>query len=116
MDGRKSIIFPYNETVTLVNSDNFWKIRTKKNVYTFENGDWRKNPRFTDYIDISPSLRIGYIAASDTEKIALQNLKQDTSYIISLDRDTGTSKILKTGITIQGFFFHEGKPAFLDEE
>lgn len=74
-----------------------------------------KNPRFTDYIDISPSLRIGYIAASDTEKLTLQNLKNDTSYIVSLDRDTGISKVLKTGMTIQGFLFHEEKPAFLDE-
>ncbi len=109
----KTKIFPYSENIEIVDSADSWKVTTKQNVYTLEGDRWRENPRFTDYIDISPSTRIGYIDAKDRDKLILQNLPQGIPVIISVNRFTGKSEIMKTGLSIMGFFTLDGAPTIL---
>ena len=54
--------------------DGKWKVRTQDRVYENIGQDWEKNMRFTDYIDLTPYDRLGYIDASDSEHLSLGNL------------------------------------------
>ncbi len=76
----------------------------------------KENMRFTYAIDISPYERIGYISASDSEKLLLSNFSTGTSMLIHLDRSTGETYILRKGMNISGFYFSREKPAFFDSE
>ncbi len=91
-----------------------WKIRTNNELYEHTGDTWQKNMRFTDYIDISPRWRIGYIDAWDTPIHAVQNISPQESLLILLDRKTGVQKILKKGTQISDLFFYLWKPAYRD--
>ncbi len=70
------------------------KVRTKNNVYFQSQENWIENPRFTDYIDISPRYRIGYIASNDSEKLELSNYPKGESVLVRVDRETGVSTVI----------------------
>ncbi len=53
------------------------------------------NTRFTDWLDISDRVRIGYISADDTKKLQLSNMNLGQSVLILLDRYTGQSSIIQ---------------------
>lgn len=77
-------------------------------------GSYGENPRFTDWIDASPTVRIGYISAEDSQKLALSNYPLGESVLIRLDRTTGQSQVLRKGLDIRFFYFSQGIPAYVD--
>lgn len=92
------------------------KIRTENGVYTDQNGNWKKNPRFSDYIDVSDTLRIGYIDVSDTDMLSLQGFPSDRSVLVYLDRTTNTAFLLKNGLDILGFTSLQGEKALVTKD
>ena len=90
------------------------RILTDSGVVTEWRGSYGSNPRFTDWLDVSLSARIGYISRDDTERLALSNLPQGESILLSLDRATGKTQILKRWVDIRFLFLSQGVPVFLD--
>ncbi len=110
-DWKKHIQVPFPlETILSVSDTSDWKIKTQDWVYMY---DWEQvveNPRFTDFIDISPYERIWYIDRDDSKKIKLSNLSEGSSYFVFLNRQTGESKTLPTEERIRTCFFSLGLP------
>jgi hypothetical protein len=90
-------------------------IRTDTDVYDLVGTDMVKNIRFTDAIDIDQNTRIGYIASNDTKKLALSNLPLSQSVLVRLDRTTGKSITLRTGIEIQSLIRSGTGVAYVDQ-
>jgi hypothetical protein len=111
LDGEKAQIFPSGERVEIVTFDPVrpsWKVRTESSLYIFEYGRWSKNPRFTDYIDISPRYRLGYIDVRDRAKLVLQSLPTDAPVFLLLDRESNKASTLKSGVISSGLYFLDG--------
>ncbi len=113
-DKRESIVFPYPEEIDIVTYSTYWKVRTKSTLYEYIWGNWIENIRFTDFIDISPRYRIGYIDTSDTRKLSLQNLPLDNSLFLLLDRKSTEVSIIKKWYNIRGFIFYKWLPSIID--
>lgn len=90
------------------------RVRTSQKVYDIISWKAVENIRFTDYIDLSPEVRIGYIDASDVTKLALSNFPPNISVLVRLDRRDGNTTVLRTGIDIKTLFLYQGAPAYLD--
>jgi hypothetical protein len=90
-----------------------WKISTPLWVFQEVDLQWEKNMRFTDFIDISPYIRIWYIAADDKERLSLSNLPLGEWVFVSLDRKTWKNYILKNGVTIKGFAYFGKSPGYI---
>lgn len=115
LDGSISANFPYSEDVKIIQySDNTWKILTTNWVFIQSSFGWEENPRFRDYIDLSPQYRLGYLAAADREKKSLQNIESSESLLLLLDRKSTTIHTLEKGREIVGFIFYENVPAYID--
>ena len=113
-DGQRNTIFPFSEEIDMVSFEEVWKVRTKSDLYEYIGSTWQRNPRFTDYVDISSRYRIGYIDRSDTTKLSLQNLPSWESIFILLDRTGTETKIIKKWKDIRGFILYRGTPSILD--
>lgn len=114
LDGRDTIDFPSLSPPTIIEKTwDEWKVRTQDGVYTSLGNGWKKNPRFTDYIDISPRYRIGYIDRNDSAKLELQNLALQGSVFVLIDRDDPASHLLLRGKDILGFITLDRAPHVL---
>ena len=114
LDEKRNTIFPLREEIDMISFEEVWKVRTKSDLYEYLWSTWQKNPRFTDYIDISSRYRIGYIDRSDTVKLSLGNLPLWESLFILLDRTSTDARIIKRWKNIRGFLFYRGAPSILD--
>lgn len=114
LDGQDSRVFDIPEKIQIVDLSWNSRVLTVDGVYELIAGKWKKNPRFTDYIDLSPTRRLGYIDKNDILKLSLQNLSPWVSVIQLIERDTGKSTIIKIGLDIQWFVHVDGKVGFLD--
>ena len=114
LDGKQSIIFPYDEQVLLVDTTIGWKVKTLSWVYIFESGKWKKNMDFSDVLDINPEFQLAYIDARDTEKLSKRNFPANESILLLVDRRTEKWTRLKSGLNIEGFLKYEGQSGFLD--
>jgi hypothetical protein len=92
------------------------KILTSSGIITSWHGSYGENPRFTDWLDISPTERLGYIAQDDIEKLTLSHFPAGESVLIVLDRQTNQSYVLKKWIDIRFLFSSQWVPVFLDHE
>lgn len=90
------------------------KILTLSGVLTSQNWSYIRNSRFTDWIDISPSLRLWYISQEDTSKLELSNFPIWESVLLLLDRSSGKSHIIQKWMDIEFFYFIDGVPSFID--
>ncbi len=102
----------YPDSVVFMND--IWKFQTSSWVYTYDGEELQENPRFTDFLDISPSIRLWYIDKDDTSRLSLSNFPSGESVLISLDRTTGKSYVVKKGLGIRTLFFHGATPAYID--
>ena len=116
LDWQNKVIFPYEEPIEIISFSDTWKVRTTSSIYELSNDLWKKNLRFTDYIDISSRYRIGYIDIRDPDKLALANLPPKNSLFILLDRTNTETKIIKKWREIRWFLLYEGFPAVLDRD
>lgn len=81
-------------------------IRTRTAVYDIKSGIPEENIRFSDYIDISPEIRIGYIDKSDTKKLSLSNYEPGKSVIVRTSlSNSEPPHTLRTGVDIQAFIW-----------
>ena len=108
IDGNDTIVFPIDGTINIIDSDRSnWKVQTDHGVYMHEWWRWKKNPRFTDYIDISDTLRVGYIDKKDSKLLDLSNFQLNTSILLLVNRRTGESRTLKLWLDIIGLYHRE---------
>ncbi len=91
-----------------------WKIQTNTGTMELKWDTFISDIRFTNSIDLSPQIRIGYIDKKDTKKLSIANLPANESVLIRLDRTTGSSVVLRRNIDIRILFFYGGKPAYVD--
>ena len=110
----ESIIFPYPEDIKLIDHTGIWRVVTDTSVYVFEWDSWVKNPRFSDFIDIDPNYRIGYISENDTIKKELGNFTQKWGIFVLLDRRNADIQVLSENKDIIGFLYTENIPTYLD--
>ncbi len=108
------IVFPTLDTIIMVTNDEVWKVRTEDALYEYIGKEWKKNPRFTDYINLNNRYRLGYISDTQWEKLQLQNFPKDDSILILLDRVSQEVSLVRKDMDIKGFFFYDGIPAYLD--
>lgn len=92
------------------------KVLSESWVVLGHHSSYGYNPRFTDWLDISPSLRLWYIDKDDTQKLSLSNLPSGQSVLISLNRMTGDYHVIKRWVDIEFLFYHDGNPVFLDNQ
>lgn len=108
LDGTLSVSFPFPDAVEIVqNISNTWKVLTRDGVMTLSSLGWEKNPRFRDYIDISPEYRLGYLSKDDKEKKSLQNIDSAESLFLLLDRKSTIVRTIEKGREIIGFISYE---------
>jgi hypothetical protein len=103
-------ILPYS----VVFMNNIWKMQTQWGVYIFDGEGMQENPRFTDFLDISPSKRLGYIAANDTNRLSLSNFAPWESVLVLLDRTNGQNYVIKRWVDIQTLFLEWSMPVYVD--
>lgn len=98
IDTGESVIFPQTTGIeSVVYHRSAWKIRMGDTLYEYRMNTWQKSIRFTDFIDLSPRWRIGYIGATDSEKRSIRNITSSESQILLLDRKNGREKTLRIG-------------------
>ncbi len=90
----ESMNFPFPDDIEMIDHTDAWKVQTDRSVYTFDGNAWAKNTRFSDFIDIDPVYRMGYIRADDTDKKSLGNYKQNGGIFVLLDRMNGSSQVV----------------------
>lgn len=118
-----SVVNPKNEIelpttlhmniVSVIPGDS-WRILTSSGTFELKWDRLVQDIRFTNSIDISPQIRIGYIDKRDTTKLSLGNFPLTDSLLIRLDRVTGQSIVLRRGIDIRTLFYYDGVPAYID--
>lgn len=115
LDGKKNIVFSEEGKVLSVQAEwDSWIVATQSWLYEFVSDSWRKNPRFTQYVDLSEKYRLGYIDEKDQQKLQLSNFPTNQSLLILLDRSTGKSEVVRKWISLQGFFTKNEKKYLLD--
>jgi hypothetical protein len=62
------------DPISLMRLTDGYKATTRTSVWTSEGDTWTENPRYSDYLDISPTERIGYIRSTDTARLSIANL------------------------------------------
>jgi hypothetical protein len=96
--------------------EGIWKVQSPSWLYERDiSGKWERNMRFSDYIDITPDHRLGYISASDTQLLSVNNLPSWKGVFVLLDRITWESYIVRDSIDMQWFFYESGMPIYQDE-
>ena len=116
LDG--TIRVPYNlgETPRGVIFGQFPVVPTEKWSYSYTDGVWLENPRFTSFIDLDATTRLGYIDKTDTNKRLLSNISSKESLLFLIDRTTGKSDIISEWEDIDAFIYEDGLPAYIDTE
>jgi hypothetical protein len=79
------------DPVSILRIETGYKVTTRTGVWTSDGDAWTENPRYSDYLDISPTERIGYIRSTDTARLSIANLPSGVSVLSLLDRSTGRS-------------------------
>ncbi len=110
---REIATMPNVHIISVVPADT-WRIQTNSGTLELRWDSLTYDIRFTNSIDISPQVRIGYIDKKDTKKLSLANLPLTHSVLVRLDRGTGMSVIVRNGLDIESLFFYNGIPAYLD--
>jgi hypothetical protein len=83
------------EDIGDISSGSLWHIRTETGSYTTRNNILIEDIRFTDAIDLTPQIRLGYIDKNDTAKLSIGNFSLGQSVLVRLDRTTGESTIVR---------------------
>ena len=88
LSGEQEIATTHDRPIISVVPGTPWKIRTSSGSYELSGERLIEDIRFSDSIDISPQIRLGYIDRDDTTKLKLANLPLGESLLIRLDRST----------------------------
>lgn len=97
-----------------ISSGSTWHIRTETGSLIRDGENETEDIRFTDAIDLTPEIRLGYIDKNDTAKLSIGNFVPNQSVLVRLDRTTGESVIVRKGIDIQILLLYRGLPAYVD--
>ena len=111
---QKQVSFDRDITITGVVPGKNWSFRTQTGSWSLVWARLIEDIRFTDSIDVSPSIRLGYISRDDSQKLSLGNFPTGESLLIRLDRTTGESSIVRKWFDIDMFFYYKNTPAYID--
>ena len=114
LTNEKEVSLPSDMDIVSVIPGDTWRFLTHSGTFELKGDRLVEDIRFTNSIDISPRIRIGYIDKKDTTKLSLGNFPLTDSLIIRLDRVTGESVVLRRGIDIRTLFYYNGAPAYID--
>lgn len=116
IDFQNEIFFPsdYGSPIAVDYAYKTWKIRTENAVFEWNDGEFLKNVRFSDFVDVSATLRIWCILARDTDKITLSNLSEGKNYYIILNRETGESRTQEAPSDLESLFLIDWQPYYMD--
>ncbi|MBC7503907.1 hypothetical protein H7169_02965 [Candidatus Gracilibacteria bacterium] len=114
LSGEKEILIIPDRPIISVVPGTPWKILTSSGSYELSGERLIEDIRFSDSIDISPQIRLGYIDKKDSAKLTLANLPLGQSLLIRLDRRTGESIIVDSGIDMVTFFRYRDRPSYID--
>ena len=78
-----------------ISSGSTWHTRTETGSLVAMGENETEDIRFTDAIDLTPEIRLGYIDQKDTAKLSLGNFSLGQSVLIRLDRTTGESVVVR---------------------
>ena len=78
-----------------ISSGTTWHIRTDTGSFVSDGDEYNEDIRFTDAIDLTPEIRLGYIDKSDTAKLSIGNFASNQSILVRLDRTTGESRMVR---------------------
>ena len=98
--------------ISNISSGSTWHIRTSSGSYIDEWDSLSEDIRFTDAIDLTPDIRLGYIDANDTIKLSLGNFSFGQSVLVRLDRTTGESRVVRQWVDIGALLLYRGRPAY----
>ena len=76
-------------------SGSTWHLRTETGSFTAHGDEYNEDIRFTDAIDLTPEIRLGYIDKNDTTKLSIGNFAIGNSVLVRLDRETGESRVVR---------------------
>lgn len=107
---------PVTNVTWYVRSDNEEKIYTQSWTISLFWNKYVPNPRFTDWIDISWDMRIGYIASDDIDRLSLSNIVPRQSVLVSVDRRTWESLIIQRWLDIDMLMYIDSVPVYVDQE
>jgi hypothetical protein len=102
--------------ISLISSGSTWHIHTETGSYIGDGEKEIEDIRFTDAIDLTPDIRLGYIDQKDTTKVSIGNFPQGQSVLIRLDRTTGESRVVRRGLSIGALFLYNNRPAYMNPE
>lgn len=97
-----------------ISSGSTWHMRTETGSFVIDSDKITEDIRFTDAIDLTPEIRLGYIDKNDIAKLSIGNFATNQSVLVRLDRTTGDSIIVRKGIDIQALLLYRGLPAYMD--
>ena len=112
----KQVSFDSDISIKGVVSGKNWSFRTQTGSWILSWNRVMEDIRFTDSIDISPSIRLGYIGRYDSQKLSLGNFPTGESLLIRLDRTTWDSSIVRRWVDINMFFYYKNMPSYIDEQ
>ncbi len=75
-------------------------MRTETGSFVIDSDKITEDIRFTDAIDLTPEIRLGYIDKNDTAKLSIGNFVPNQSVLVRLDRTTGEGVTVRKGIDI----------------
>jgi hypothetical protein len=81
--------------ISNISSGATWHIRTSTGSWVTDGQKETEDIRFTDAIDLTPDIRLGYIDKNDTTKLSIGNFAQGQSVLVRLDRTTGESRVIR---------------------
>jgi hypothetical protein len=96
-----------------ISSGSTWHIRTGTGSYMLDGERQIEDIRFTDAIDLTPDIRLGYIDKKDTTKLSIGNFAPGQSVLIRLDRTTGESVVTRKWLDIGAFVLYRNTPAYM---
>ncbi|MBC7498673.1 hypothetical protein H7170_03465 [Candidatus Gracilibacteria bacterium] len=97
-----------------ISSGSTWHTRTQTGSYIRDGEKEIEDIRFTDAIDLTPDIRLGYIDQKDTTKLSIGNFPLGQSVLIRLDRTTGESVVVRKGLEIGAFVLYRNTPAYIE--
>ena len=97
-----------------ISSGSTWHIRTETGSWISDGDEYNEDIRFTDAIDLTPEIRLGYIDKNDTTKLSIGNFALGNSVLVRLDRETGESRVVREWLDIRALLLYRGRPAYVD--
>ncbi len=96
-----------------ISSWSTWHTHTETGSWVTDGEKEIEDIRFTDAIDLTSDIRLGYIDQRDTMKLSIGNFAQGQSVLSRLDRTTGETIVVRKWLDIWAFLLYKNTPAYM---